>query len=348
MTLPALRTSAGINLEDYTKAMLNILEDSSHEKERLEEMQRAVVNILEDFSGEKGRLEGTQRAALNIMEDFAAEKGRLEEVQRAMLNLLDDFGMERERTEAANRELREAIDSLRRAKEAADAANRELESFAYSVAHDLRSPLRAIGGFSQMILNKEGATFNPETRRKFGVIQENAQKMGQLIDDLLRLSRLSRMELNRSHLDMTRLVREVLKEIQVAEPERSFTIQIVDLPAIHGDAALVRQLLANLLSNAVKFTRGKEGARIEVGSVERSGEHVYYVRDNGVGFDMKYYNKLFGVFQRLVSETQFEGTGVGLAIVQRIVQRHGGRVWAEGKVQEGATFYFTIPEKERE
>jgi len=254
--------------------------------------------------------------------------------------------MEREKTEAANRELREAIDALRRAKEAADLANRELEAFAYSVAHDLRSPLRAIDGYSRMILNKEGAAFDPETRRKFGVIQENAQKMGQLIDDLLRLSRVSRVELNRSRLDMTRLVPEVLKEIQMAEPERSIHVQIGDLPAAHGDAALIRQLLANLLSNAVKFTRGKEGARIEVGSVERPGERVYYVRDNGVGFDMKYYKKLFGVFQRLVSESQFEGTGVGLAIVQRIVSRHGGRVWAEGEIQGGATFYFTLPEKE--
>jgi light-regulated signal transduction histidine kinase (bacteriophytochrome) len=336
-----------IGLEDYTRAMLNILEDFSEEKGRLEEMQPAVINILEDFAGEKGRLEETQRAALNIMEDLAAEKARFEETQRAMLNLLEDFGMEREKAEAANRELREAIDSLRRAKEAADAANRELEAFTYSVAHDLRSPLRAIAGFSRLILDKEGAAFEPETRRKFGIIQENAQKMGQLIDDLLRLSRLGRVELKRSSLDMTALVGEALKEIQMAEPDRYFSVQIGDLPPAFGDAALIRQLLANLLSNAVKFTRGKEEARIEVGSFQKAGEQVYYVKDNGIGFDMKYYNKLFGVFQRLVSEGQFEGTGVGLALVQRIVHRHEGRVWAEGKVREGATFYFTIPPKER-
>jgi light-regulated signal transduction histidine kinase (bacteriophytochrome) len=138
-----------------------------------------------------------------------------------------------------------------------------------------------------------------------------------------------------------------MQEIRMIDPEREFVTEIGDLPAAQGDPAMIRQLFANLLSNAVKFTRGKQGARIEVGSFERSGEQVYYVKDNGVGFDMKYYNKLFGVFQRLVSESQFEGTGVGLAIVQRIVQRHGGRVWAEGQIQEGASFYFTLRPKEQ-
>jgi light-regulated signal transduction histidine kinase (bacteriophytochrome) len=198
-----------------------------------------------------------------------------------------------------------------------------------------------------MILDEKGATFDPETLRKFSVVQDNAQKMGQLIDDLLRLSRLGRAELNRSKLDMGGLVREVLQEIRMAEPERQFDTEIRDLPAAQGDPAMIRQLLANLLSNAVKFTRGKQEARIEVGSFEGSGEQVYYVKDNGVGFDMKYYNKLFGVFQRLVSENQFEGTGVGLAIVKRIAQRHGGRVWAEGKFSEGAVFYFTLPPREQ-
>ncbi|MGZ3605392.1 MAG: sensor histidine kinase, partial [Thermodesulfobacteriota bacterium] len=164
-----------------------------------------------------------------------------------------------------------------------------------------------------------------------------------LIDDLLRLSRVGRANLNWSKLDMKALASEALQEIRTAEPQREFKAEIRDLPEAQGDPAMIRQLLVNLMSNAVKFTRGKEDGRIEVGSFEQSGEKVYYVRDNGIGFDMKYYNKLFGVFQRLVSESQFEGTGVGLAIVQRIVQRHGGRIWAEGKIHEGATFYFTLP-----
>jgi PAS domain S-box-containing protein len=246
-------------------------------------------------------------------------------------------------TKKAEEALRKAHKELQEHAARLEAANKELESFTYSVSHDLRSPLRAIAGFTRMILNEKGATFDPETRRKFGIVQDNALKMGRLIDDLLRLSRLGRAELNRSKLDMKGLVREVLQEIRTTEPEQEFTAEIRDLPGAHGDPTMIRQLLANLLSNAVKFTRGKQGGRIEVGSFERSGEQVYYVKDNGVGFDMKYYNKLFGVFQRLVSESQFEGTGVGLAIVQRIVQRHGGRVWAEGKIHDGATFYFTLP-----
>ena len=259
---------------------------------------------------------------------------------------------ERKRAEEALREseqrLRRARDELQEHATRLEAVNKELESFGYSVSHDLRSPLRAIAGFTRMILDEKAATFDPETRRKFDVIQENAEKMGQLIDDLLRLSRLGRAELHRSKLDMGGLVHEVVQEIRMAEPEREWATEIGDLPAAHGDRAMIRQLLANLLSNAVKFTRGKQGARIEVGSLETSGERVYYVKDNGVGFNMKYYNKLFGVFQRLVSESQFEGTGVGLAIVQRIVQRHGGRVWAEGQIREGATFYFTLPSEEQE
>ena len=251
---------------------------------------------------------------------------------------------ERKRAEEA---LKKAHEELQDHAGRLEAANKELESFGYSVSHDLRSPLRAIAGFTRMILDEKGATFDPETRRQFGVIQENAEKMGRLIDDLLRLSRLGRADLHQSKLDMGGLALDVLQEIRMTEPKRELAAEIGDLPEAEGDRTMIRQLLANLLSNAVKFTRGRQGARIEVGSFERPGERVYYVKDNGVGFDMKYYNKLFGVFQRLVSESQFEGTGVGLAIVQRIVQRHGGRVWAEGKIQEGATFYFTLSPKEQ-
>jgi signal transduction histidine kinase len=258
------------------------------------------------------------------------------------------YGLDITERKWAEEALQKAHEELQEHAGRLEAANKELESFGYSVSHDLRSPLRAIAGFTRMILDEKGGSFDPETRRKFGVIQENAVKMGQLIDDLLRLSRLGRAELHRSKLDMRALVHEVIQEIRLTEPEREWVTEIGDLPAAHGDRVMIRQLLANLLSNAVKFTRGKQGARIEVGSLERSGEQVYYVKDNGVGFDMKYYNKLFGVFQRLVSESQFEGTGVGLAIVQRIVQRHGGRVWAEGQMQGGATFYFTLPPKEQE
>jgi PAS domain S-box-containing protein len=242
----------------------------------------------------------------------------------------------------AEEALKKANEALKKHAAGLEAANRELESFSYSVSHDLRAPLRAIAGFTGMILDENGASFDSETRRKFHIVQENARKMGQLIDDLLRLSRLGRAALNRSKLDMKSLASEIFQEIRMMEPEREIVFEIGDMPAAEGDPAMIRQLLVNLLANAVKFTREKKPARIEVGSFERSGHPVYHVRDNGAGFDMKYYNKLFGVFQRLVAESQFEGTGVGLAIVQRIVQRHGGQVWADGKVGEGACFYFTL------
>jgi PAS domain S-box-containing protein len=240
-----------------------------------------------------------------------------------------------EALKTAHRELQEHATRL-------EEANRELESFGYSVSHDLRAPLRAIDGFTEIILAQKGEEFDPETLRKFRIIQNNALKMGQLIDDLLRLSRLGRTGLNLLRLDMNRMLEESLQEIRSAVPDREFAVHITPLPEAEADPTLIRQLFGNLLSNAVKFTRQTPDPRIEVGSFEESGRTVYFVRDNGIGFDMKYYDKLFGVFQRLVGESQFEGTGVGLAIVRRIAQRHGGKVWAEGETGRGATFYFTL------
>ncbi len=222
-------------------------------------------------------------------------------------------------------------------------ANKELEGFAYSVSHDLRAPLRAIDGFSDMILKDSSDSFDEETRRRFDVIQANARKMGRLIDDLLAFSRAGRAAINFVNIDMKGLVQEVLKEEETANREHGFHVQLDELPPACGDRSLLRQVVANLIENAIKFTRGKPDPHIKVGSYKTDdGECVYYVKDNGVGFDMKYYDKLFGVFQRLVTDRQFEGTGVGLALVHRLVSRHGGRVWAEGKPREGATFYFTL------
>lgn len=299
----------------------------------------------------KGAAEQRTSSGRIINDEFVRKDGTLFPVEIMTTPIVEDGKVvgtvmgfrdvtERKQAEEA---LKKAHDDLQKHAQRLEAANKELEDFSYSVSHDLRSPLRAIAGFAQMILDENGVAFNPETRRRFGIIQDNAQKMGRLIDDLLRLSRLGRTGMSRSKLNMGVLVAEVLEEIRMAEPKREFVTEIGELPPVEGDRAMIRQLLVNLLSNAVKFTRGKVDAIIEVGSFERSGEQIYYVKDNGVGFDMKYHDKLFGVFQRLVSDSQFEGTGVGLAIVERIVQRHGGRVWADGKIQEGAAFYFTLP-----
>jgi PAS domain S-box-containing protein len=223
-----------------------------------------------------------------------------------------------------------------------ETVNRELESFSYSVAHDLRAPLRAIDGYARMILKKQGDKFDKDILDKFGVIRSNAILMGQLIDDLLAFSRLGRKHISLTLLDMDALVRDVWKEMQNMNPGRNMVLTVNNIPPGYGDRALIKQLYINLLSNAVKFTKNRDTAHIEAGGYSDGNEVVYYVRDNGVGFDMQYYDKLFGVFQRLHSADDFEGTGVGLAIVERIVHRHGGRVWAEGKIDQGACLYFTL------
>jgi len=225
---------------------------------------------------------------------------------------------------------------------ALEAANKELESFSYSVSHDLRAPLRAIDGFSRIVQEDYAAKLDAEGRRLLGVIRDNSRKMGQLIDDLLEYSRLGRKPLSSAEIDMRRLVEEVLGELQ-ASGGSSPRLDVGALPPARGDATLLKRVWTNLLANAVKFSSKRGQPVIEVSGQENGAQCVYCVKDNGAGFDMRYHEKLFKVFQRLHREDEFEGTGVGLAIVQRVISRHGGRVWAEGKVDEGAAFYVSLP-----
>ncbi|MGE5467150.1 MAG: CHASE domain-containing protein [Ignavibacteria bacterium] len=224
-----------------------------------------------------------------------------------------------------------------------EAANRELESFSYSVSHDLRAPLRAIDGFSRILLEDYEAKLDEEGKRVLNVVRANTVRMEQLIDDILQFSRMSRQEMAMAPVDMAALTREVFDEVRAAAPGRNVVLRLGEIPPARGDRALIRQVLVNLLSNAVKYTATRAEAVVDVDSVVAGDETIYRVKDNGVGFDMQYVDRLFGVFQRLHAANQFEGTGIGLAIVKRIVVRHGGRVWAEGKVGEGATFCFTLP-----
>jgi PAS domain S-box-containing protein len=227
-----------------------------------------------------------------------------------------------------------------------ESANKELEAFSYSVSHDLRAPLRTIDGFSIMLIEDHYDKLDDEGKRLLNTIRDNTNKMGSLIEDLLKLSRIGRKDIEHSEIDMDKLAKAVFAEIKATVPEREIQLDIKPLPAAYGDEGLIRQVFFNLLFNAIKFTRYKENSVIEVGGNVKGPENVYYVKDNGVGFDMQYADKLFGTFQRLHSDKEFEGTGIGLAIVQRIIHRHGGRIWAEGKVNEGATFYFSLPKKE--
>jgi PAS domain S-box-containing protein len=219
----------------------------------------------------------------------------------------------------------------------------DLEAFSYTVSHDLRAPLRAISGFSGILLDEHAGSLDAEGRRLLGVIIGNTKRMGHLIDDLLAFSRVGRSEINRSDIDMSALVRGVVDEIFSGEAPEKIRCRVEPLPDVKGDGSLIRQVWINLLSNAVKFTLPKGVGLIEVGATASQDEVVFHVKDTGVGFDMRYAHKLFGIFQRLHSGGEFEGTGIGLSIVQRIVNRHGGRVWAEGAPGEGATFYFSLP-----
>ena len=248
------------------------------------------------------------------------------------------------------RDITEAMqiqDALARAKDAAEVANRELESFSYSVAHDLRAPLRSIDGFSQALLEDYVDKLDAEGKQYLAFIRESAQHMALLIDDMLALSRVARSELHRVPVDLEALARAAIVRLQRIQPERRVDVVIEKGLVAEGDPRLLTVVLDNLLGNAWKFTGKREDARIELGATAKDGHPVYFVRDNGAGFDMAFANKLFGVFQRLHTTAEFEGTGVGLATVHRVISRHGGRVWAEGAVDRGATFYFTLYERER-
>jgi signal transduction histidine kinase len=248
------------------------------------------------------------------------------------------------RKQAEERITKLNIDLQHRATELQEAVG-QLESFSYSISHDLRAPLRAIDGYSRMIMEEYRDRVDEEGNRLLAVIRNNAITMGQLIDDLLTFSRLGRQEIKQSLIDMNSLLKSIYEELKSGSPERKIDFETQKLPDAIGDVAMIRQVLTNLLSNAIKFTAKRETAMITVGYKNLPAETVYYVADNGIGFDMQYAGKLFGVFRRLVNATDFEGTGVGLAIVQGIIQKHGGRVWAEGKLDHGSTFYFTLPKR---
>ena len=252
-------------------------------------------------------------------------------MRRLRLEKMELEGRLRERTldlEIANRELK--------------TANGELEAFAYSVAHDLGAPLRAIQSLGRIVVDDYAAQLPSEAQGFMTQILTSAERMKRMMDDLLRLSRISQSQLSKQKIELSTLVKDVLADLRGEYESRSVEVRLGQLPDCVGDAALLKQVFVNLLSNAFKFTRGKPQAVVEIGYEEQGDKKVYFVRDNGAGFDMKNAPKLFGVFQRLHGEKEFEGTGVGLSIVRRIVERHDGRIWADAMAGQGATFYFTL------
>jgi PAS domain S-box-containing protein len=263
---------------------------------------------------------------------------------RSMLGTMQDITertLAEQEVRRLNRELEQRI-TVRTAQ--LERANRELEAFAYSVSHDLRAPLRHIDGFVGLLGKHVTETADEDARRYMASIGKAARRMGQLIDDLLSFSRMGQAEIARDRVELAGLVREVISDLAPDAAGRDVRWQVADLPAVIGDRTLLRTVFANLLANALKFTRPRDSAEIEIGWEDAGqGETVVFVRDNGVGFDPDYADKLFGVFQRLHRAEEFEGTGIGLANVNRIVARHGGRTWATGAVGRGATFYFSLP-----
>lgn len=252
------------------------------------------------------------------------------------LNRLDELNRRSmEATNDLNRKLARSLNEL-------EVLNKELETFSYSVSHDLRAPLRSIAGFSTVLIEDHVETLNPTARDHLSRITDAARRMGTLIDGLLRLSKLGRQSLSMENIDLSRLASGVASELSSGDPERRAEFEIQPGVVAIGDGALMRAALSNLIGNAWKFTSKREIARIEFGATNEEGETVCFVRDDGVGFDMAFSNKLFGAFQRLHAVTEFEGTGIGLATVQRIVHRHGGRIWAESEVGKGTTFFFTL------
>ncbi|HSP66544.1 MAG TPA: ATP-binding protein, partial [Bryobacteraceae bacterium] len=277
------------------------------------------------YRDEKGSVSGVFAAARDV-----TERKRVEQELAAYRQHLEEMVAQR-------------TGELQTTNKRLEGANAELETFAYSVSHDLRTPLRAVDGFSRILIEDYASKLDAEGQRIVNVIREATKKMAQMIDDILAFSRAGRLQLSMEAIDMEELVREALKSLQPVLAGGNVKVEVQPLPGSHGDASMIQRLWTNLLDNAIKFTRCKPGGVVEVGSQAGANETIYYVKDNGVGFDMQYAHKLFGVFQRLHGPEEFPGTGIGLAIVKRIAERHGGRVWAEGKVGQGATIYFALP-----
>lgn len=286
--------------------------------------------------------QGTIDTAVAAMQtgalDYVLKPFRLNVILPVLARALDLRNLRIENVTLQRREREQALKLA--------AAYRDLESFSYSISHDLRAPLRAIRGMTQIYLEENGAELTESGRRRLDQVIGGAERMDQMIEDLLRFCRVTHGSPGCARIDLNCIVSRLINELQVAEPQRRVELKIAALPDCEGDPGLIEQVMSNLLSNAFKFTRGRDDARVELGTfrAESDGEEeqVYFVRDNGAGFNMKYAAKLFGVFQRLHSQDQFPGTGVGLSIVKRILERHGGRIWAESEPGQGATFFFVV------
>jgi len=330
-------------LRETQMATLNILEDFNAEKLRLEESQRAVLNILDDFNTEKSHLERTQRATFNIIEDFNADRLRLEDTQKALLNILDDLNQSREELQKAHDVLEVRV--VERTAELAR-SNAELEQFAYIASHDLEEPLRMVSSYVQLLERRYGGKLDQDADEFIGFASEGALRMQRLINDLLAYSRVGTRGKSFEAVNLETALAQALENLQLAIKERNAVVTHDPLPVAYGDIGQLTQVFQNLIDNAIKF-HGEKPPRVHISARLDGSECVCRVKDNGIGIAPEYLNKLFLLFQRLHTRKEYPGTGIGLAICKRIMERHGGKIWVESKLGEGSTFCFRIPTTQR-
>ena len=298
--------------------------------------QRELQDLNAALETQSEKLRAQNDKLVKMAEEQQALTEELAAINEELATQAEELTLQKEEQERLN-------DDLRSKQQLLEEANEEMESFSYSVSHDLKTPVRTIEGFSRMLMGEHTDKLDAEALRLVQVITTNTKLMHHLIDDLLGLSRLGRLQVRKSVVNLAVMTSKVFEEIRAQAPTTDLQLTLGDLPPGLGDQSLLHQVVQNLLANAVKFTKSRQTAVIEVGGCTAGKENIYYVKDNGVGFDERYLSNLFRPFQRLHPGEEYEGTGVGLAIVKRIIQRHGGRVWAQGKVNEGATFYFALP-----
>ncbi|MES2966060.1 MAG: ATP-binding protein [Bdellovibrionota bacterium] len=344
------------NPEHFVQAVLNILEDFSAEKNLLGDSQKAVVNILEDFTDEKERLESTQKAVLNILDDFVAEKQQLESTQKAILNILDDFESEKNKVEEVNHALRVQVLERTAAEQASfekgialSRSNSELEQFAYVASHDLQEPLRMVSSYVQLLAEKYQGKLEPEAEKYIQYAVEGATRMHSLIGGLLEYSRIGRDE-SPGHIDTNLSLQQAMANLYTSIKESGAEVTHDTLPSAVIDQTQLAQVFQNLIGNAIKFTRKDVNPKVHISVTlrdrdrDRDREWLFSVTDNGIGLEARHAERIFMIFQRLHGRTTYPGTGIGLAICKKVVERFGGNIWAESTPGLGSTFFFTLPQ----
>jgi PAS domain S-box-containing protein len=328
---------------DLLEGRVHIVDDIATLNEKVASDEQLLAEGIRSFASLPFMVEGKLIGSLNLGDaspnSFTPDRIEIAHEAATSLAIAIQQAQLREQVQHYTNELEQRVAERT---EQLEAANKELEAFSYSVSHDLRAPLRAMDGFSRILLEEYAPHLSPDIVHYLDIIRENALQMGRLIDDLLAFSRLSRQPFKKQAVDNEELVHQAIESLEEEQKGRNINLSIGELPTCQGDPALLRQVWVNLLSNALKFTRRRGITQIEIGCLKKDSEQVYYVKDNGTGFDMQYTERLFGVFQRLHSAEEYEGSGVGLAIVQRVISRHGGRIWVEAEPDKGATFYFVI------